>query len=123
MRALTARQRQVLLLAARGLTNARIARRTGIASTTVQRHLAVAYQELGANDRAHAVALAIHYGVITLAELAAIAGASSLQAVEGPREDSGTPQSAQEAVDGAPDVRGAARPSGGRAAARGEAAA
>lgn len=72
-RTLTARQRQILLLAAAGHTNAQISRSLGIGPTTVQRHLTEAYRALGANDRANAVALAIHHGHITLAELADIA--------------------------------------------------
>ncbi|MFE2297953.1 helix-turn-helix transcriptional regulator [Streptomyces sp. NPDC059445] len=70
---LTLRQRQVLNLVAAGHTSTQIGRQLGIGATTVQRHLHNIYDELGAHDRAHAVALAIHYGHITLAELARIA--------------------------------------------------
>jgi len=110
MRALTARQRQVLNLAANGNTNMQVGRILGIGPTTVQRHLTEIYRALGANDRAHAVALAIHHGQITLAELAAIAGASSMRAAETPSAGPGGPRSAQEAANGARDVRGSARP-------------
>jgi DNA-binding NarL/FixJ family response regulator len=72
-RNLTDRQRQVLRLAAQGHSNAQIGKTLGIGPTTVQRHLTETYRTLHANDRAHAVALAIHHGHITLAELAAIA--------------------------------------------------
>lgn len=73
MTALTPRQHQALTLAAAGNTNRQIGQRLGIHPTTVDRHLAAAYKTLGARDRAHAVALAIHHGWITLAELATIA--------------------------------------------------
>lgn len=75
-RNLTDRQRQVLRLAAQGRSNAQIGRTLGIGPTTVQRHLTETYRTLHANDRAHAVALAIHHGHITLAELADIARTS-----------------------------------------------
>jgi DNA-binding CsgD family transcriptional regulator len=71
-RQLTARQREVLRLVAAGRTAVQIGRQLGIEHTTVNRHLAEAYRTLGAQDRAHAVALAIWSGDITLADLAAI---------------------------------------------------
>lgn len=73
---MTGRRREVVLLAAHGHTNHQIGQHLGIAPTTVQRHLTEAYRQLGAHDRAHAVALAIHHGHITLAELADIARTS-----------------------------------------------
>ena len=73
MTTLTPRQHQTITLAAAGNTNQQIGRHLGIHPTTVDRHLAAAYKTLGARDRAHAVALAIHHGSITLAELATIA--------------------------------------------------
>lgn len=76
-RTLTRRQREVLLLAATGYTNAQIGTRLGIHHNTVNTILGLAYQNLGARDRAHAVALAIWTGAITLTELAAIADTSS----------------------------------------------
>jgi DNA-binding CsgD family transcriptional regulator len=123
VRTLTARQRQVLLLVASGCTGEQIGRRLGIRSTTVTRHLTEAYRFLGAQDRAHAVALAIHRGHITLAELAAIAGASTGEGAAGPSKGLGGPESAREATDGARDGREATRAADGRTAARGEAAA
>lgn len=123
MRSLTARQRQVLLLVAAGCTGEQIGARLGIASTTVTRHLTEAYRFLGAADRAHAVALAIHHGHITLAELAAIAQESTARGVVGPREAVSGPQGVREASRAARDVGGAPRGSGGRTEARGEAAA
>lgn len=73
MRPLTRRQQQILLLAAEGHTNAVIASRLHISTATVNTSLRLAYRSLGARDRAHAVALAIWRGDITLADLAAIA--------------------------------------------------
>ncbi|MEV5184219.1 helix-turn-helix transcriptional regulator [Streptomyces werraensis] len=73
MRGLTARQRQVLLLAAAGFTSEQAGRRLGIHRNTVDRHLGEAYRQLGARDRTHAVVLAIYHGHITLADLTAIA--------------------------------------------------
>lgn len=73
MRPLTRRQREVLLLAASGYTNAQIGRALGIHHNTVNTILSAAYRTLGARDRAHAVALAIWSGAISLADLAYIA--------------------------------------------------
>ncbi|MEV4784053.1 helix-turn-helix transcriptional regulator [Streptomyces tuirus] len=63
-RSLTARQRQVLLLAANGNTNAAIGRRLGISRPTVDRHLSGIFRTLGASDRAQAVAIALAVGEI-----------------------------------------------------------
>jgi DNA-binding CsgD family transcriptional regulator len=123
VRALTVRQRQVLNLVAAGHTSAQIGRQFGIAGPSVQRHLHEIYQQLGAHDRAHAVALAIHHGHITLAELAAIAGASTVRDAVGLQKGLTGARSGRGAAGGARDVQGAANESGGRTAARGEAAA
>lgn len=64
MRALTARERQVMRLVANGNTNATIGRLLGLHPTTVNRHLANIYTALGARDRANAAALALLYGEI-----------------------------------------------------------
>jgi len=61
---LSRRQRQVIVLAANGYTNAGIARHLGIHRNTVDRHFAEAYANLGARDRANAVALAYRRGDI-----------------------------------------------------------
>lgn len=58
MKNLTARQADVLRLAADGLTNAQIADRLSIGPESVKTHLHVAYKKLGAHNRAHAVSLA-----------------------------------------------------------------
>ena len=73
MKQLTNRQRQVLRLAAGGNTTGQIALRLQISSNTAT------YKNLGAHDRAHAVALAIWRGDISLADLAAITQPASQQ--------------------------------------------
>lgn len=72
VKGLTNRQRQVLLLAAGGNTNAQIATRLQISSNTVAEVLTAAYRTLGASDRANAVALAIWRGDVSLSDLAGI---------------------------------------------------
>jgi two-component system nitrate/nitrite response regulator NarL len=52
--ALSARQRETLALAARGLPNKLIARHLGVEVTTVRKHLAAAYIRLGVADRVQA---------------------------------------------------------------------
>ncbi|WP_224274028.1 response regulator transcription factor [Streptomyces sp. LS1784] len=64
MTRLTERQRQILTLAAEGLTYAEIGERLFIAAATVKVHLNGASSRLGANDRAHAVVLASRLGEI-----------------------------------------------------------
>lgn len=59
---LTRRQREVLLLAANGNTNAAIAAWLGITAHTVNETLRRAYTTLGAADRAQAVAIALAIG-------------------------------------------------------------
>lgn len=61
-RSLTARQRQVLLLAANGNSNQQIAHRLGIRPHSVAEILTAAYRRLGAADRAQAVAVALAVG-------------------------------------------------------------
>ncbi|MGW7087577.1 helix-turn-helix domain-containing protein [Streptomyces sp. NPDC054871] len=62
MRALTTRQREVLLLAANGNTNQQIAEWLGITPHSVAEILTAAYRRLGASDRAQAVAIALAVG-------------------------------------------------------------
>ncbi|MGV9588218.1 helix-turn-helix domain-containing protein [Streptomyces tendae] len=69
MRNLTARQRQVLILAANGNTNAAIATWLGITATTVNEILGRAYTALGASDRAQAVAIALAVGEIGVQQI------------------------------------------------------
>lgn len=62
MTGLTARQREVLLLAANGNTNAQIAAWLDVSPHTVAEILTAAYRRLGASDRAQAVAIALAVG-------------------------------------------------------------
>ena len=59
---LTRRQREVLLLAANGNTNAAIAAWLGVQPHSVAEVLTAAYRRLGATDRAQAVAIALAIG-------------------------------------------------------------
>ena len=56
---LSARQAEVLALAARGCTNAEIAARMGISPRTVQKHLGHVFDRLGVRTRACAAARAV----------------------------------------------------------------
>jgi two-component system, NarL family, response regulator DegU len=58
---LSPRETDVLRMASRGLTNAEIARRTGITVHTVKFHLAAVYRKLGAANRTEAAALFLHF--------------------------------------------------------------
>ncbi|PKQ16690.1 MAG: DNA-binding response regulator [Actinobacteria bacterium HGW-Actinobacteria-7] len=61
---LTARELDVLRLAAQGLTNGAIAQRLGVKSETVKTHLSRAFERLGARDRANAVAICMRRGLL-----------------------------------------------------------
>lgn len=62
--ALTARQIEVLRLAAKGFTNQDIGRVLAISPNGVKDHLKLIYQRLGAASRSEAVATALHTGLI-----------------------------------------------------------
>jgi PAS domain S-box-containing protein len=63
---LTPREREVITLLALGLTGAEIAERLVLSPETVRIHVRNARQRLGARTRAHAIALALEAGAITL---------------------------------------------------------
>jgi DNA-binding NarL/FixJ family response regulator len=64
--ALSAREIEVLLLAARGLSNEEIARELFVSATTAKAHLVHIYAKLGVNDRTAAVTTALERGIIRL---------------------------------------------------------
>jgi len=61
---LTAREIEVLTLAARGSAGPEIARKLVVSPSTVKTHFSHIYEKLGVRNRAAAVARAIHLGVI-----------------------------------------------------------
>jgi DNA-binding NarL/FixJ family response regulator len=67
---LTEREMEILLLAARGLTNRQIARELHLAETTVKRHLVNVYKKMGVGSRSEAIAKALSEGWLTLRNIA-----------------------------------------------------
>ena len=61
---LTARERQVIVLAAEGLTSASIGTRLGCAEGTVRKHLEHVYAKLCVQDRVSAVVAAQRAGLL-----------------------------------------------------------
>ncbi|MER6073012.1 response regulator transcription factor [Streptomyces sp. NPDC001817] len=61
---LSAREREVLVLVARGTSNREIARELFISEATVKTHLTHLYAKLGVNDRAAAVAAGYDRGIL-----------------------------------------------------------
>jgi DNA-binding NarL/FixJ family response regulator len=66
---LTSREREVISLAASGLTARQIAERLGVAERTVNTHLGRIYTKLGVNNRVSAVTAAAQAGLVTMASL------------------------------------------------------
>jgi DNA-binding NarL/FixJ family response regulator len=72
--ALSERETEIVVLAARGLSNREIARELGISEATAKRHLANIYTKIGVNSRSEAVRTAlmeqwIGFSDITVADL------------------------------------------------------
>jgi DNA-binding NarL/FixJ family response regulator len=76
---LSAREREILSLMAKGLSNQDIGRMLGIAADTVKKHLRHIYEKMNVADRAEAVARAFEKGLLKVA-LAAAAAAFALAA-------------------------------------------
>jgi len=68
MEKLTDREREVLLLAARGLTNKEIAAKIGSSIHTIKTQQTAIRSKLGALNTTHAVALALKANLISLEE-------------------------------------------------------
>ncbi len=66
---LSVREREVLLLAAKGYSSKEVAKLLFISERTVQTHLASIYDKLGSRNKTEALLLALKYGVVTLEEL------------------------------------------------------
>jgi DNA-binding CsgD family transcriptional regulator len=64
IRALTRREREILTLASGGMTTDRIAAEVGISRSTVRTYVTRSIAKLGAENRTHAIALAVSLGVI-----------------------------------------------------------
>lgn len=63
---LTAREIEVLQLAARGMSNSDIAKELFVSATTVKAHLAHIYRKLSVGDRTAAVTTALERQIIRL---------------------------------------------------------
>ena len=68
MAPLTQRERQILTYVAEGNSNKQIANALSISEQTIKNHVSAILRKLNANDRAHAVVLAIRAGLIGLGE-------------------------------------------------------
>ena len=63
---LTDREREVLLLVGRGLTNAQVGKRLYIGEATVKKHLLRVFGKLGVDDRTAAVTVAMERGILPM---------------------------------------------------------
>jgi DNA-binding NarL/FixJ family response regulator len=66
---LSEREREVLGLLARGLTNAEIAKRLYLSEGTVRNYVSAVLAKLDVPDRTQAAVLALRYGLVSLADL------------------------------------------------------
>ena len=66
---LTEREMKILRYVAGGMTNKQIADSFGVTESTIKSQVTVILAKLSANNRAHAVALAMQQGLISLDEL------------------------------------------------------
>lgn len=63
-RPLTTRERQILELLASGATGEQIAEQLALSPETVQKHVHNAKRKMGADTRAHMIALAVEHGLL-----------------------------------------------------------
>ena len=63
---LSARERDVLMMISKGLTNKEIGRVLRISQFTVRNHINHLLEKLGASDRTEAVSVAIQQGIISV---------------------------------------------------------
>jgi DNA-binding NarL/FixJ family response regulator len=66
---LSARELEIVLLAARGLSNGQIAARVHLAEATVKRHLANVYIKMGVGSRGEATRMALREEWITIKDV------------------------------------------------------
>jgi DNA-binding NarL/FixJ family response regulator len=66
---LSARETEILLLAARGLSNRQMAGSLRLSESTVKRHLANIYPKMGVHSRGEAIREALSEGWITIQEM------------------------------------------------------
>ncbi len=74
---LSERETEIMVLAARGLSNYQIAQELNISEATVKRHLANIYQKVGVRSRSEAVRMALMEQWIGLAEITSADGDGS----------------------------------------------
>ena len=77
VRMLSERETEIMVLAARGLTNNRIGEELHISEATVKRHLANVYQKIGVRSRSEGVRMALMEQWIGLAEITSADGDGS----------------------------------------------
>jgi DNA-binding NarL/FixJ family response regulator len=65
---LTEREREILVLIARGLSNTELAERLGVAASTVKNHVTSLFAKIGVRDRAQAVIVAYEAALISPGE-------------------------------------------------------